>query len=219
MTITPLCGILLVMPSSTSHHAFSIKEAIIFGWDTVKEHFLVFVGIWGIVFVVNGIAEVLSQSFNDTAPFLSFVSVVSAWVVLLVIMLGSIRIALKLAEGKKPHIHDLFSSYHMLLFFVIGFFLYMCIVLVGMVLFVIPGIIWAIQFRFFPFLLVEKNVGILEAFEKSSKMTKGVKWHLFWFYLSLGGIVLVSAFTIVGVLLTIPIALVSAAHVYHKLDS
>lgn len=208
------------MPANTSHHNFSIREALFSGWNTVRENFLLFIGIWGVVFVVHLVSEIIAKTFNDTAPFLSFLAQMAAVMVQLVILLGSLRIALKLVEHKRHSFSDLFSTHHLLLSFIIGTFLYVCIVIIGMILLVVPGVIWAIQFRFFPFVLIEKKVGVLEAFEKSSKLTQGIKWKLFLFYLSLGGVMLLGILAAgVGVLIAIPIALVASAHVYHKLAS
>ncbi|OGH18199.1 MAG: hypothetical protein A3F31_00410 [Candidatus Levybacteria bacterium RIFCSPHIGHO2_12_FULL_38_12] len=203
-----------------SSRSFSKQEAIKTGWNLVKENFLLISGVWGIVFVIYFVSQALAKSFNDTAPFLSFLVFVLAWVVQLVILLGSIKIALKLVEDKKPKFSDLYAHYALLFSFLIGTFLYVSIVSVGTILFIIPGIIWAIQFRFFPFAIVEKKATAFGAFEISSKITQGVKWNLFLFFLLLGVIVMFSALAFgVGVLITIPLSIVATASVYRKLSS
>ncbi|MEA3324508.1 MAG: hypothetical protein U9Q37_05135 [Euryarchaeota archaeon] len=61
----------------------------------------------------------------------------------------------------------------------IGLILYGFIVVGGLILLTIPGIIWAIKFQFFDYLIVDKGLGPIDALEKSSEITRGVKWDLF----------------------------------------
>lgn len=62
------------------------------------------------------------------------------------------------------------------------------IVSVGLILFIIPGIIFAYQFSQVIYILSEnKDLGIWDAFKKSREMMNGYKFNLFVFHLSFIG--------------------------------
>ena len=102
--------------------------------------------------------------------------------------------------------------------YLIGSILYGLIVVVGLILLIIPGIIWAIKFQFFDYLIVDKGLGPIDALEKSSDITRGVKWDLFAFGILLAIInILGFLCLVVGLFVTIPVTLVAMAFVYREL--
>ena len=83
---------------------------------------------------------------------------------------------------------------------------------------IIPGIIWAIKFQFYDYLIIDKKLGPIEALKKSAVITKGAKGNLFVFGLLLGGINLLGAICLlIGLFAAIPTTLVAKAFVYRKL--
>ena len=44
-------------------------------------------------------------------------------------------------------------------------FLFLLIILGGLLLLVIPGIVWSVKYQFAPFLIVDRNLGLKEAFQ------------------------------------------------------
>ena len=92
-------------------------------------------------------------------------------------------------------------------------------VIVGLILFIVPGIIIGIKLQFASYLVVDKNMGVVDALNKSSEMTKGIKMNLFLFGILLFLInVLGFLALIVGLLVTIPLSMVATAYVYRKLS-
>jgi len=62
------------------------------------------------------------------------------------------------------------------------------------------------------------GAGIMESFERSTKLTDGYKWQLLGFFVVLALINAVGALLfLVGLLVTIPISMIAAAYVYIKL--
>ena len=91
-------------------------------------------------------------------------------------------------------------------------------VAVGLILLIIPGIYLAIKYQFFSFLIVDKNMGIMESFKKSEEMTQGVKMNLLLFSLALAGINILGALVfLVGLIVTIPTTVMATVYVYRKL--
>lgn len=52
------------------------------------------------------------------------------------------------------------------------------IVAVGYVLLIVPGIIWSIKYRYVLYLIVDKKVGVRQAFADSAAMTNNLKWRI-----------------------------------------
>lgn len=58
--------------------------------------------------------------------------------------------------------------------------LYLLVVLGGLVLLVVPGVIFALWFNFVGFIIVLNGVGVKKAFQESKKLVKGRFWQIFY---------------------------------------
>lgn len=197
---------------------FSKGEAIRFGWDTMKSHFWLFVGFLIVAFLLQIVPGMIAEFVREQVPLLSFLINVASWVVSLVIQMGIIRFALRFCDNETGKFSDLFSCFPLFFKYLFAAILNGLILLGGTILLIIPGIIWAIQFQFFSYLIVDKGLGPIQALKKSSALTKGSKWNLFMF----GGLlflinVLGALCLLIGLFATVPLALVAAAFVYRKL--
>lgn len=199
---------------------FSMGEAIEFGWNITKNNlgfFIVLLIIAGLILIIPG---TFSQLTRHNAPGLSIILSISSFVLQLIIGMGLIRIALRFYDNEKAEFSDLFCCLHLFFKYLLGSILYGLIVSAGMILLIIPGIIWAIKFYFFGYLIVDKGLGPIEALKRSSAITDGVKWDLLLFGLLIFGINLIGAIPFfLGWFVTIPIAMVATAFVYRKLLS
>ena len=133
--------------------------------------------------------------------------------------LGYTKINLAICDKKTPPYKTLFSCFHLILKYWIAKSLYMLIVAVGLALFVVPGIILAIKFGFYKYLIVDKECGIIEAFKGSCAITDGAKWHLFFFYALLIVLSSIATSVILGAFLVIPIFALSGVFAYRALRS
>jgi uncharacterized membrane protein len=183
----------------------------------MKNNIGFFLGLMIVVFVI--LVLPYASIFIENWIVSLFFSI-AQYVLGIILQMGLIKIALKFCDNEKGTFADLFSIYPLFFNYLIGFILYVVIIGVGMILFIIPGIILAIQFQFFSFFIVDKGLSPIEALKKSSQITKGIKWDLFLFDLLIVIInFLGSLFLGIGLLITFPITLVSIAFVYRKLQS
>ena len=58
------------------------------------------------------------------------------------------------------------------------------IINVGLILLIVPGIIWGLMFSQAIFIISEKDCGVFEALSESQKLMRGHKWEFFKFVLS-----------------------------------
>jgi uncharacterized membrane protein len=132
--------------------------------------------------------------------------------------MGLIRIAIRFCDNEKGGFADLFSCFPLVFKYLFSSILYVLVVFGGMILLIIPGIIWAIKFQFFSYFIVDRGLGPIEALKRSAVITKGVKWDLFVFRLLLMGINLLGVLCLlIGLFATIPMTMVAVAFVYRKL--
>ena len=197
---------------------FSKSEAIRFGWTTTKNNLGFFIALLIVIGLFYFVLDFIIELIKDEALILSSIMSIVFWVLDMVIQMGLIRISLRFCDNEKGEFADLFSCFPLFFKYLFGSILYGLIVVGGMILLIIPGIIWGIKFQFFSCFIVDKGVGPIEALKRSSAITKGAKWDLFLFNLLLGLINLLGAICLlIGLLVTIPITMVAWAFVYRRL--
>jgi len=88
----------------------------------------------------------------------------------------------------------------------------------GMILLVVPGIIFAVQMSLYKFIVLEKDMSPMDSIRESIRLTKGHRWMIFRFIIL---IILISILgficLIVGSLFTMPLVTIASALVYKKL--
>lgn len=197
---------------------FSKGEAIRFGWSTLKRNFGFFSGVLIVVGLISIVPSIMSEPMKEKNIVLYFIANIAIWVLQVVIGLGLIRIPLRLCDNEKGKFADLFSCFPLFFKYLLGSILYGLIVIGGLILFIIPGIVWSIKFQFFSYFIVDKGLGPIESLKKSAKITTGAKWDLLIFGFLLGLINLLGALALlIGLFATIPITMVALAFVYRKL--
>lgn len=167
---------------------FSKKEAIRFGWNTMKSNLGFFIGLLIVAGLLYTVPFIIAEKAWEANIFLGIISYIADFALTIVISIGLVKIALRFCDNEKGRFTDLFSQYRLFFKYLFGLILYSLIVWGGMLLLIIPGIIWGIKFWFFDYFIVDKKLGPIEALKKSSAITRGVKWDLFVFFLLLLGI-------------------------------
>lgn len=198
---------------------FSKKEAIFFGWNNLKKNFRLFLGIMLILGLVSVLPEIDKALIKEKK---SFIDIINAVISLfgIILEMGLIKISLKLYDREKPKFSDLFSQYPLFFKMLFGSIFYGLIVTLGLILLIIPGIIFGIKFYFYEYFIVDKGLGPIEALKRSWRVTKGVGWNLFFFFLLVGVINLLGALALlIGLFATIPATMLATAFVYRKLLS
>lgn len=206
---------------------FSKREAIAFGWETAKANLGFFAAVLLIWLAVNAAPEFISGPnglLGDRTRMpaglasITFMIMIAYWVAQQIVGMGVVRISVIFAEGRKPGFEELFGAVPRFFPFLFASIVYALIVAAGLVLLVVPGIIWAIQFGLYCFLVIDKGMRPVEALRASSALTKGVRWELFLFGLLLLGINILGVLAlVVGLFVTLPTSLLASAYVYRRL--
>jgi len=203
---------------------FYFSDVLGYGWRVMKANLWFFVRL-GFLFMIISylptIARFIVKSLNlPKAPdiTLAILLQILGGVISIVIAIGMIKIALSFCNEQKPSIGTLFDAWGCFWRYVGTAILYMLIMYAGLILLIIPGIIWAIKFSLCFYFVIDKGLGPIEALKASSRTTMGVKWDLFGFGIVCGLINLLGFLClIVGAFATYPTIIVAYALVYRQL--
>lgn len=203
--------------------AFSIGEAIKFGWSKAKQFFLLFLGLYITYLAIQIVPNFPISSFQKSNPsiLIGLISVILSIVIAVtrVIMdLGLVRAVLDVIDGKSPRFSVLFSQSDKFWKYIGATLLYFGIVYVGIFLLIVPGIIWSIKFGYYSYFIVDENLGPVDALKRSAQLTEGVKLKLIGFGLVAVLVNVLGALALLfGLLLTIPTTAIAQGYVYRKL--
>lgn len=201
------------------HNTFSKREALAFGWRQTKKHFVVLAGAVLLATVVQSLVNLFTDMAADrNYLLLQLVFSILGVVVQLIVGMGMIRLALHYSEDKKIALHHAFRPTGEFVQYVAGSLFYLGIVIVGMILLIVPGVIWGLRYQFFAYLVIEKGMGAREALRKSRDISKGHTWNLFVLALVVLLINVLGGITIVGFIITVPISFMAMVYVYRKLS-
>jgi uncharacterized membrane protein len=207
----------MVTPSTPR---FDIGEALSTGWQL----FLKNVGPMAlyalVVFAISALVSVPTSTQDRTSFWALLVNVIS-FVVGQAIAIGWIRIALDAQDGRAISVDRITDSFRLLLPYIIAAILFSVGVTLGLILLIVPGIIFAVIFGFYGWIIVDKGErDAIAALRRSAEITRGERWRLFGFallliLLNIVGLLLL----VVGVLVTSAVSLLALGHVYRRLEA
>ncbi|MBI3980469.1 DUF975 family protein [Candidatus Microgenomates bacterium] len=200
-------------------NSFSVSEALSFGWEKVKANFLFFILLMIVSFVGPNLFYMIKGLLGLDSAFYNLAFSLASWILSIIISMGVLKIYLKVVDGQPYKLEDILSTAHLWLKYLIGSILYVVIVMIGLLLLIVPGIILAVKYQYLMYLVIDEELGPLEALGKSGRITNGNKFNLFiWgLIMALVNAVGVLAF-FVGLFVTIPLTSVASAYVYRKLS-
>ncbi|MCI0452320.1 MAG: hypothetical protein L0Z51_08000 [Candidatus Latescibacteria bacterium] len=194
-----------------------LAESIRFGWRTVRDNALFLVGTIVVAILVPSLIDwgsdvALDEGWPQFALGLIELGVSAT------LSLGLAKIYLRFRDGERPVFENLFDGiahFHKYLgASIIVFFA----VMMGLVLLVVPGIVFLIRLWFLGFVIVDTKVGPLEAIQQSWDVSRGHTRDLFFLFFILVGVNLLGLICLgVGVLISLPVSGLALAHIYRIL--
>ncbi|NUQ65027.1 MAG: hypothetical protein HUU20_21390 [Pirellulales bacterium] len=185
-------------PSSARHGAtpgyfaptrIDLGDVLSRTWSIFKERIGICMGAFFLAFVINLVvgqilgygATLLGEALNEEAIAvgLGLVANVAAQVFSLWLTLGQWLVFLRIARGQPVELGELFAGGPYLLRALGASVLFLLAVLAGVILLIVPGVIFALMFSQFLFLIIDRNTGVIESLELSKQVTSGNKLTLF----------------------------------------
>jgi uncharacterized membrane protein len=170
-------------PQATAFGSFG------YGWQQLWKYFLHLF----LIAVVVGLANIPAWGWGpfggpaawDTAGFavLNVIAAVYSLLVLPVILFGGDWMYLRFMRDERPNVADMFQGFGKnYLNIVLANLLVVAIIGIGVILLIVPGIIFACRLTFVRYLVMDKGLDPVAAIEKSWFMTRGHGWRIFGMY-------------------------------------
>ncbi len=183
---------------------FKIGEAYSRAWAKLAERFWYLSGLAAAMFIIMA----LTTGEGALYTALSYI-----------IFGGFIAMLLRNYDGKTVVFDDLFSIDNRWISFTFTSLIKGMCILVGLLLFIVPGVYLAIRWMFAELLVIDKGMRPMEALKASSEMTKGNMWKLLWFFiLTILTILAGAALLFVGIFPAMVIMTFAMISVYRQLD-
>lgn len=137
----------------------------------------------------------------------------------LIVTYNQTKITLGLVNGKKEEYKKLFAYEGADVWrWVLASFAYGAVVVLGLILLIVPGIYLALKYAYVPYLVLDKKMGIKDAFARSAQMTEGNKMKLIGQgMVSMAVVLLGVVCLIVGVFPAAVVVTMASAYVYKLL--
>lgn len=189
------------------------------GWGLLKQVWKPMLKVGLVYFLIEILAQASLDFVGEQDSMLLQLLISGVSLILSVILQSGIAaVSLRLVREKTAEISDLFAQKQVWVNYFLAMLAYQLIVALGFILFIVPGIYWGLKYSLVLYLIVDKKIGVSEAFSQSGKMTQGILMKLFGFgllgvFLNLGGLLALG----VGVLVTMGITVLAYVLLYEQL--
>lgn len=153
----------------------------------------------------------VEASFTTIDYVLFVLAVLFFTIVLVGLVIGFLRIVLDVVDTGNSTVSRILSCFHMVPRFFAASIMGTIVIGLGLIFFIVPGIILMLRLYCFPYYIIDKNMGALESLKASFRATKGLVWDLLGLNILAAGIA--SFIPVFG----IPVACFMLAGVYRVL--
>ena len=215
----------MVIVLNNSQHDFrpDAGQSYSIGWKVLKAYFvelIVVAIIYSILSGPTGIVQWRVDSFEWFLLPLIMFGITYGIFVAGPIGYGASWVFLKAVRGERVEIRDVFAVFQKNYWnAVIAKVVVSVIVALGLVMLLVPGIIFACRLAFVPYLVVDREMDVMDALRVSWDMTRGYGLQIFLmgflaFWIMIGGILCF----FVGVFISIMWISASFAAIYHAVE-
>lgn len=196
---------------------FTINGAVEYGWNSMKANIGILLIFSIVTFLVTGGLNGAQRVTVGEGFSISF-SIINLIINSIIGIVG-VKIALNIYDGKGTSLEEVGFNLELLLNYMGGMILYGLIVVLGTLLFIVPGVIWGIKYSFMFYIMIDQKVGPIKALEMSGQMTDGMKMDLFVLYLVYGLITIAGFLALfVGIFVAIPVMMMAQVYVYRQMS-
>lgn len=196
--------------------SFSYGDALRHGWRAFTAN----IGPMALyALVVVAVSVLVNVVFGTPEGTRSFVGNIVVFLVNQLVAIGWLRIALDAVDGRQIDTDRVRGAFSVFVPFLVAAILFSLGVTIGLILLIVPGIIFAVIFGFYGWGLVDGAVDDgVAALRHSAEITRGHRWQLFGFVIVLILFNLLGLLALlVGVLITSAVSILALAHVYRQL--
>lgn len=167
------------------------------GWKTMKKYFielLLVIFVLILLYLPIGLVNIFFDIHSHSNFFSLLLIMAYGILVLGPVGYGIKWIFLKAVRNEPFKTYDMFMAFQNIWSVVFASILVSIIVGIGIVLLIVPGIIFACRLAFVPYLVMDQKMEAIEAVKKSWEMTKGYTWTIFGmavmsFFIAIAGLI------------------------------
>lgn len=198
---------------------FSISEVFKTSWKLTKSQIWVLAGLLIGFTILSSIISLFGTPAESSTIGALAVSLISL-IISSLFMLGYYKNIFQTIDGEEPQFSAYGQESRKVFTYLIANIIYACIVILGIVLLIIPGIYLAVRLQFYTALIVEENAGIIDSLKRSWTLTEGLTWPLFLILLTSIGIAIIGCILFfVGLFIAIPLTYMMQCYVFRKLNT
>ncbi len=142
---------------------FKAMSVIKDSWQITKDKIVFLVGLALVLFVAQMLVSYILEALKDGGYDLVFIILqVLSSVVSVILGMGVLWITIKIVRGESFEIADIMTPLPQFFRYIGVNIVYGLIVFAGMILLIVPGIIWAIKYSQVRYLILDKKMGVME---------------------------------------------------------
>lgn len=193
-----------------------ITEAFSYGWRQLMKTPAPWLTM-AVAGVVAGAVMGWLSGITSGSPG-GFLFGLAAFVVTNLVWFVMVRMSLAAVHGEPVTIPEMSGRWDLFVTYLVAGFLYGLGIAFSLVLLIVPGIMFAVAYYFFGFIVVDKGSDPITALKEARALSKGKRWPLFGAGLLAILIHILGAIAFgVGILLAIPVTYLAAGHIYQQL--
>ena len=212
------------MPPAQQMKTALTTECIKFGWETFKKRPWFLIGVTVLYIIISFSSGTISDLAGDLmATSDNFANNAVSFLIsmLLNTLLGLMTVVFLLkAHDGIDHVtlSDAWNPTKYWRYLIVSILMGLAFA-GGLILLIIPGIIFGLMFWFGGYLVVDRSLSPMEAMKESAHMTSGHKWELFLLAVASLGLMLIGIICLlIGFLVAIPVVTLAFTHAYRQLE-
>ncbi len=200
--------------------SLNAQEAVKIGWEAFKEHPWLSIGV--LIF-----SQVLSVGFNFiltnvNGVYESFamgpVAMVTNQLISVYVAMVMIYAFLRMYDNKDVNLGNILLSWRKFVNYFLVTILVGVAVLIGFMLLIIPGVILSFKLSLAPYLVIDRDMGPINAIKESWRLTKGNIGYLLSLAILLLGVNLLGLLAlVVGLVVSISVSFYAGIHAYRTI--
>ncbi|EKE25281.1 MAG: hypothetical protein ACD_5C00226G0007 [uncultured bacterium] len=199
---------------SEKREEVDVFEILSLSWKKFKENYKLLLAIT-LFYIAVRIMEGMTQKSLEENSLGILLAAIASGVLNVLITIGMVQILLKISRGVQANFGEIIGGGKYFWRFIGASILYGFIVIAGYILLIIPGIIWQYKYSMFSYLVIDKDMGPIEALKESGKLMYGNKWRLFFLQLLMIPVVIAGfLFFGVGIFVAIPVITLMSVFFY-----
>lgn len=198
---------------------FTVSDVFRTSWKCTKSQIWVLAGLLIGYIILSFTLSMFAIPAQSSKVALVVVNLISA-ILSILFTLGYMKNLFQTLDGIEPQFSAYGQQSRKIVTYFLASLLMTLIVLIGLCIFILPGIYLALRLQFYQAFIVEEDAGILDSLKRSWKITEGQVLPLLLLLLAMCGIILVGVILfMVGVLFAVPVAYMMYCEAFRKLNT